>query len=623
MEIQAGTTSRRTFLRGAALGAVGLASAGMLGACSPKEPSTSEGKEEAQSDGSGQARLDKYSSGRNWLGAPPEISDDQITETKEYDIVVVGSGHAGSQVALAAVQSGGVSVGVIDEQAEAEFTENGSEIGHFNSKLLLETHGLKRADVGEVVNEFVRCGNGNVKPTIIKKYVENSGEMFDNFWDILQETEEGRQICQDGWYFVHTNANENGEFDPSMYPIVENGARSWAGCAMFKIPEGSTDDPSGGRGHTGIVFLTCMIEKAKSLGAEYSYEQKGVVLTQDESGRVTGVIAEGPDGSYTKYTATKGVAICTGDFSSNGEMCWALLDEIAEWKMRNGISYEDAMASWTGPSGRNGSGHKMCSWAGGVIEPSPRACQDAGGGADGPWGYAPLLQLNANGERFMNEADYYSLRGAVARQPYGTMAVVTDANYMKSVSKGGVYHGGPNFGRPEFYPRLTKEMAAAGAAPGPEPHNVTRCSVRYGAPQEVYAANTIEELAEYLGYKGESAIAFAASVAHYNELCETGVDSDFGKQADCMIPVNQPPFYACKTENKGLDSIGLVTLAGMVTDNDFNVLDADGSPIEGLYVAGNTLGGRYNLQYPTPVAGNSLGMAMTHGRLLGKYLAEK
>ena len=38
---------------------------------------------------------------------------------------------------------------------------------------------------------------------------------------------------------------------------------------------------------------------------------------------------------------------------------------------------------------------------------------------------------------------------------------------------------------------------------------------------------------------------------------------------------------------------------------------------------GNTLGGRYGVGYCTPCAGNSIGMAQTHGYVLGKYLAKK
>ena len=52
-----------------------------------------------------------------------------------------------------------------------------------------------------------------------------------------------------------------------------------------------------------------------------------------------------------------------------------------------------------------------------------------------------------------------------------------------------------------------------------------------------------------------------------------------------------------------------------------NVLDADLEPIPGLYAAGNTLGGRFSVFYPTPCGGSYIGSAMTLGRLIGKELA--
>ena len=65
-------------------------------------------------------------------------------------------------------------------------------------------------------------------------------------------------------------------------------------------------------------------------------------------------------------------------------------------------------------------------------------------------------------------------------------------------------------------------------------------------------------------------------------------------------------------------SAGLVTLAGVVCNEDLEVVDTDNKPIGGLWAAGNCLGGRYGTGYATPFAGNSIGMAMTHGRVAGK-----
>ena len=50
-------------------------------------------------------------------------------------------------------------------------------------------------------------------------------------------------------------------------------------------------------------------------------------------------------------------------------MCWALLNEGMEWAERSGATAD----SWASAGTRNGQGHKMACWAGGMIEPTPVA----------------------------------------------------------------------------------------------------------------------------------------------------------------------------------------------------------------------------------------------------------
>lgn len=65
-----------------------------------------------------------------------------------------------------------------------------------------------------------------------------------------------------------------------------------------------------------------------------------------------------------------------------------------------------------------------------------------------------------------------------------------------------------------------------------------------------------------------------------------------------------------------------MTPTGFVTDENLNVLQGDyTTPVKGPYVAGNCLGYRCGPGYSTPSAGCSMGMAMTHGRVLGKIVA--
>ncbi len=63
------------------------------------------------------------------------------------------------------------------------------------------------------------------------------------------------------------------------------------------------------------------------------------------------------------------------------------------------------------------------------------------------------------------------------------------------------------------------------------------------------------------------------------------------------------------------------SIVGLMTDNNFNLIDLAGKPIPGVYAIGNCLGARFGPYYPTPCGGVYIGMAMTHGRVLGKQLA--
>ncbi len=62
---------------------------------------------------------------------------------------------------------------------------------------------------------------------------------------------------------------------------------------------------------------------------------------------------------------------------------------------------------------------------------------------------------------------------------------------------------------------------------------------------------------------------------------------------------------------------------GLRVDGRCAVLDEKGSPVPGLYAAGNTMGGRYGVDYPMVIPGTSHGTALTFGWLLGEILAGK
>lgn len=105
-----------------------------------------------------------------------------------------------------------------------------------------------------------------------------------------------------------------------------------------------------------------------------------------------------------------------------------------------------------------------------------------------------------------------------------------------------------------------------------------------------------------------------ATIDRYNELCEKGVDEDFGKRADRMAPVKQPPFYAAK-----MPTLGYQTFYGSVCcDYNMHAVDMDNRPIPGLYVGGTIMGSRFWHIYPNTTMGMNHAGALCYGRLAAK-----
>ena len=340
------------------------------------------------------------------------------------------------------------------------------------------------------------------------------------------------------------------------------------------------------------------------------------MLVTGDDGAVTGVITKEGD-KYIQFNAKKGVILCGGDYAGNADMCWSMLNEYMERNEREGGLKAD-FYSFMG--GRKGDSVKMGCWAGGFVDPAPRGCMILGGGIGGPWGANAMLWLNAEGERFCNEGNLTGAQTAAARQTTGKGYLVTDAKWLKSVCASGVEHGGPNGGRPQYYQDMIDGMNAI--VPGKEGGQVNGCTIAERGYSTVIKANTLEELAEYLEIESDAKQAFLDSIAHYNELCAAGLDTDFGKDPSAMIPVDEAPFYAV-VGNLGNRSASpsMVTMSGLMADKNLNVMNEEYQPIKGLYAAGNSLGGRYGTGYSTPCAGNSIGMAVTHGRVAGTTVA--
>ena len=606
--------SRRNFVAGAAT--VGLAGA---------VAGTLTGANRAQAEEAHEAAVTSYYQCReDWLGLPPETGEP--AETYDCDVLVLGGGHAGIHAALAAAE-GGAKVIVVEKWAEDMRKVKGEDIGHINSQWLID-QGYGPYDVGEVTNEFVRRAGGRCNPEIIRKFVANSGEMFDHLQSLVTWPDERIHIMPT------TERNPDvSPYDPSQvicqvsgatadgpveYPMMCGGNGSYAAVAQF-MGEISHDNSIPGCAAMSRLdeVMQFAILKGEELGAEWHYGERALKLTTDESGAVTGAISQKlDDESYVQYNAKTGVILCTGDYSGDAKMTWNLNADIAEFNARQGLTQDDLFSPFADCTG---DGQKMACWVGGVMEPTPRASMNTGGGGGGPWGTCPYLFLNANGERFCNEANAVGITEATLLQPAGTVCTVTDANYYETLKNAGLDHGAPNYGRPVYYEELVEDMEAI-ELESPDGGPVRTCTIAERNPSTVYASETLEGALKLAGYEGDALQTALDQVAKYNELCATGKDSQYGKDSKYMVPIDTPPFYTAPASNSKTTSAGLVTLAGVETNNNLQVVDAAGNVIPGLYAAGNCLGERYGNSYATPFAGNSIGMAMTHGRVAGKII---
>jgi fumarate reductase flavoprotein subunit len=131
-----------------------------------------------------------------------------------------------------------------------------------------------------------------------------------------------------------------------------------------------------------------------------------------------------------------------------------------------------------------------------------------------------------------------------------------------------------------------------------------------------HMADTLEELGKKLELLDIP--AFVASVKRYNEIVATGSDPDFGKPAQFLAPIANPPFYGI---HRTLRISAIVS--GMLVDEKHRALNADGKVIKGLWIVGNLGGGFYGgVDYPLTVFGLSLGRCYTFGYLVGRQVAK-
>ena len=525
----------------------------------------------------------------DWLGKEPDIDEAAITETIDTDIVIVGAGNGG-MFAAAYAAANGLNFRVIEQNSAVQDTRHW--YGAIDSAAAKEA-GVPATDKAKLLSEISRYASGKCDQRVVKTWINESAAMHDFMRGILED--------QFGWTCEFTSGAEaawpaeNAEHNTDyLYPVQEHNYRQ-------------------SESESGLQRNEALQQYIEELGYSIDFKTSLAKLEKDDDGRITGFIDQRyVDYHLIRYTSNDGVLLACGGFPGNPYMI-EQLDPLGT-SVSTACSYS--------PSDK-GYGIRAAVWAGanldkeaapmlfdrGIVAPGVDAgyveSENSFGGKAFPGeikqynpGTQPFLKVNRNGERFANESSPYNdIVYAAAHQPGRVYAQICDANILEDVKR---FHtiGCSAQTRNAGAEYLQKQMDSA---------EEKGC---------FFKADTIEELADKLGFTGEAKDTFLATVDRYNELYDQQNDEDFGKPAYRLSAIRKAPFYGC-----WLGASLLCTEQGIAINEKGQALDNDNKPMPGLYVTGDMSGSFFANNYPCLMAGVAMGRTLTFAMKAIKQMA--
>ena len=569
--------SRRGFLAGAA-GVGALAAMGLAG-CAPqaKDASASGAANAAEAQAADAANVQA-----DWLGSAPEIAEGDIVATKSTELLIVGAGNGGMAAAATAADLG-LDFTICEKTGSVQKTRHW--FGAINTKYT-EAAGA-HVNEQQLLNEFSRYASGQCDQRVIRVWIRESAEVTDWLDPIL------------------TSAGMTCAFDNDIDHAT--GGTSFALFPMEHYYSGK--DAAGESLERNKVLLAYINEK----GYDVTYNHKLVKLVQDDSGKVTGAIFETGDG-YVRIDAEKGVLLTTGGYNSNAEMlraCNPLVDRCVtlQYGSPNNVGEGIKAAMWAGGQ-KDSIGAPMIFDRGavkpgenaGIISEPGEVATFVGTDKQFNLGSQPFMKVARDGRRFVNESTPYDFCCfAAAEHEGGVFCQVFDSNLKEDVKRFSTIGCS----------RQTQQLLAKEAD--------TPIDDIYAAELEkgvMVKADTIDELADKLGFEGEAKEAFLAEVEKYNGFYDAQDDADFGKEAYRLSALRTAPFYGV-----WYGGSLLTTVDGLRINEDMQVVDADAKPIEGLYAAGDCSGSVFGNNYPEYIVGCACGRTITFARHAVRHMA--
>ena len=525
----------------------------------------------------------------DWLGKEPDIDEAAITETVDTDILIVGAGNGG-MFAAAYAAANGLNFRVIEQNANVQDTRHW--YGAVDSAAAKEA-GEPATDKAKLLSEISRYASGKCDQRVVKTWINESAAMHDFMRSILED--------KYGWVCDFTSGSEaawpaeNAEHNTDyLYPVQEHN---------YMASESAS----------GLPRNELLLQYIQELGYDVDFKTSLAKLEKNSDGRITGIIAQSTeDDHFIRYNANKGVLLACGGFPGNPYMM-EQLDPLGT-SVTTACSYSPA---------DKGYGIRAAVWAGanldkeaapmlfdrGIVAPGVDAgyvdSDSAFGGKAFPGkirqynpGTQPFLKVNRNGERFANEScPYNDIVYAAAHQPGRVYAQICDANILEDAKR---FHtigcsAQTRNGGEKYIQGKMDEAIEAGA---------------------LFKCDTLDELADKMGFTGAAKDTFLATVERYNELYDKQNDEDFGKPAYRLSAIRTAPFYGC-----WLGASLLTTEQGIAINEKGQALDNDNKPMPGLYITGDMSGSFFANNYPCLMAGVAMGRTLTFAMKAVKQMA--
>ena len=524
-------------------------------------------------------------------------------EELHTQLLVIGMGGSGCMTAMRAAESG-VQVLSIDKNGRYGGTTGlTSEVMAVNPpKIQAEFNdGKDWIDVDAMRDAWLTYTEGDAKPEMVEMMMTESGNAID--WLHYEH----------GFEFDYEP--KTGFTAADVYPCKYQYLPNTVGANKAYIEH----------------FFDNLIKDYEAAGGTYMLETEAYGLIQDDAGKVIGAkaldLVNGKE--YTIYADS--VVLATGGFAGNGEMEEKYLsDEYfelkGEWKCYGLTSNDGKMiqAAIDIGAGTYNIGMPPMVHNAGTIAFLPGYETNLVEGKIGArtgrpqvWssGDLPLdmaisassLAVNRHGERFTTEEQVAMLNSWISGPRFYSIWSSTQID--------GLRDSGFKF---EASGPATIYLGYQGVIPAGIPianaYDVLEDAIAHGT---AYKADTLEDLAAQIGCEAET---LKATVDTYNGYCESGVDEQFGKDAQYLDAIGEGPYYAI------IGAPYCYTTCGALDINEnFQVLKEDGeTPIEGLYAVGtDSMGVLFSPKkaYVT-FGGGANGWALTSGKLCGEVLAK-